>query len=63
MTRNILILLASAAAVPVFAQTAPQPPASDARIATEDDVADEDAIVIVGQRQRATVIGDIPVER
>lgn len=64
MNRNLLILLASASAVPAPAQPAPQPapiPAPyDARTANQPD--SEDDIVIVGQRQRATVIGDIPPE-
>ena len=64
MNRNLLILLASASAIPAPAQPAPQPapiPApSDAQTANQPD--SEDDIVIVGQRQRATVIGDIPPE-
>ena len=64
MNRNLVILLASASAVPAPAQPAPQPapiPAPyDARTANQPD--SEDDIVIVGQRQRATVIGDIPPE-
>ena len=64
MNRNLLILLASASAVPALAQPAPQPvpiPAPyDARTANQPD--SEDDIVIVGQRQLATVIGDIPPE-
>ncbi|MEO7814790.1 MAG: TonB-dependent receptor plug domain-containing protein [Sphingomicrobium sp.] len=63
MTRNILILLASASAMPAFAQTAPQSASPEAGNAVQADDADnEEAIVVVGQRQRATVIGDIPPE-
>ncbi len=56
MTRNLLILLASAVSVPALSQPAP----NDARNANQAD--SEDEIVVVGQRQRATVIGDIPPE-
>lgn len=71
MTRNLLILLASAASVPAMAQPAPAEPSTaptsaDTAPAAQADPADqadsEDAIVIVGQRERATVIGDIPPE-
>ena len=79
MTRNILILLASAASVPAYAQTPPAPPSDDPRTATAtaeappadapavdaispDDSESEDPIVVVGQRARGTVIGDIPPE-
>ena len=63
MTRNILILLASSASFPAFAQQ----PAYDARSVTspeaeEIDAEDEEAIVVVGQRPRGAVIGDIPPE-
>ncbi|HEV2044492.1 MAG TPA: TonB-dependent receptor [Sphingomicrobium sp.] len=63
MTRNLLILLASSAAFPAFAQQ----PAYDARTVTspeaeELDAEDEEAIVVVGQRARGTVVGDIPPE-
>ncbi|WP_309602147.1 TonB-dependent receptor plug domain-containing protein [Sphingomonas sp.] len=63
MTRNILILLTSVSSVPAFAQTAATPAPDDAPSATAPEESDsEDAIIIVGQRQRATVIGDIPPE-
>ena len=71
MTRNIVILLASAAAVPAYAQTPPQQPSELPSAASErnaapvseaDEESDEEAIVVVGQRERATVIGDIPPE-
>ena len=70
MTRNLCFLLASAATIPAFAQTPPAPatvpPAYDAPSVTaaadEEVDPDEDAIVVVGQRARATVIGDIPPE-
>ena len=67
MKHNILILLASAVSAPAFAQSASTPPPNDARTATAaaaqpEEPDSEDAIVVVGQRQRATVIGDIPPE-
>ena len=69
MTRNLLFLLASAAAVPAIAQTpaepATTPPAYDAPSVTDLDAqedSDDSEIVVVGQRERATVIGDIPPE-
>ncbi|MEO6580590.1 MAG: TonB-dependent receptor plug domain-containing protein [Sphingomicrobium sp.] len=71
MTRNILILFATAAAVPAFAQAAPQAPSDTQPAASEPNAgpssdtgedSDEEAIVVVGQRERATVIGDIPPE-
>jgi hypothetical protein len=67
MKRNILLLLASAATAPAFGQSAPTPPPSDAPTvaAPVDDSevdSDEEAIVVVGQRARGTVIGDIPPE-
>ena len=60
MTRNLLFLLASIAAVPAFAQQ----PAYDARSVTteSDEDTEEEAIVVVGQRARGTVVGDIPPE-
>ena len=65
MTRNILILLASASSFPAMAQQPPSDASSVTATATataSDDEADEDDIVVVGQRQRATAIGDIPPE-
>ena len=59
MTRNLLFLLASSSSVPAVAQQ----PAYDARgVTTADEEPEEEAIVVVGQRERATVIGDIPPE-
>ena len=60
MTRNLLILLTSAAAYPALAQQ----PAYDARSATSTvaEESDEEEIVIVGQRARGSVVGDIPPE-
>ena len=60
MTRNLLILLASASSFPAIAQ---QPP-GDARTVTStaDAASDEEEIVVVGQRERSPVIGDIPPE-
>ncbi|MCY7272059.1 MAG: TonB-dependent receptor plug domain-containing protein [Sphingomonas bacterium] len=59
MTRKLLILLASTTAAPALAQQ----PAYDApSVTTADEEPDEEAIVVVGQRARATVIGDIPPE-
>lgn len=60
MTRNLLILLASTTAFPAMAQPQPNDPPSAAPLVEEE--LDEDEIVVVGQRQRATVIGDIPPE-
>jgi hypothetical protein len=70
MTRTLILLLATAAAVPAYAQTAPaaspqEAPAAEpaaAPPADEEDSSADDAIVVVGQRERATVIGDIPPE-
>ncbi len=67
MTRNIFFLLASAAAVPALAQPSTEPPSYVARsVTTEDEASEVDeggrAIVVVGQRARGTVIGDIPPE-
>ncbi len=67
MKANLLILLASTAPVQAVAQQAPY----DARSATSSadpateptpDGDEEDSIVVVGQRARSTVIGDIPPE-
>ena len=63
MTRNLLLLLASSSSVPAVAQK----PAYDARTVTTDEDAseldgEEEAIVVVGQRARGTVVGDIPPE-
>ena len=60
MTRNLLFLLASSSSVPAVAQQ----PAYDARSVTTpaEEEPEEEAIVVVGQRERATVIGDIPPE-
>ena len=58
MTRNLLIMLASTVAVPAGAQQ----PAYDARSVTTDDESEEGAIVVVGQRPRGSVVGDIPPE-
>ena len=65
MNRKLLISLASAVSVPVLAQPVPNNPAT-ATAQTDVNQADpadsEDAIVVVGRRERATVIGDIPPE-
>lgn len=60
MTRNLLILLVSTAAYPALAQQ----PAYDAPSATSpvEDGSDEEEIVIVGQKPRGSVVGDIPPE-
>ena len=63
MKRNLLILLASVSTAPVLAQ---QPP-YDTRSATSPDeeaieAEGDEAIVVVGQRERGPVIGDIPPE-
>ena len=71
MPRLPILLLASVSALPALAQTAePAPPAQAAAAqapeAVEDIYGDEeasdDAIVVVGQRARGSVIGDIPPE-
>ena len=75
MHRILVLLFASAAAVPAFAQQAeapsPQPaPATGAAQAEEpadsvDDLGDgesEESVVVVGQRPRGSVVGDIPAE-
>jgi len=73
MPRLFVWLLATATAVPAFAQTvapeptapadstAEQPPAEPDDIYGEGEDSDE-AIVVVGQRERGTVLGDIPPE-
>lgn len=60
MTRNLLILLASTTAAPALAQQ----PAGDTRSVTSsvDEESDEEEIVIVGQKPRGSVVGDIPPE-
>ena len=66
MTRNLLILLASASSFPVVAQQppydAPTVTSPAANAASDEAASDEDAIVVVGQRERSPVIGDIPPE-
>lgn len=71
MPRTFILLLASAASFPALAQDtpAPVPPAADppAEQAAEpaEDIYDgetDEAIVVVGQRARGAVIGDIPPE-
>ena len=70
----ILVLLASSAPVPAFAQEAPaQPPAGGeaaeapaAAAQPDDEYADEDEaqeIVVQGQKPRGSVVGDIPPEK
>ena len=69
MKHVLNFLLATAAAVPIHAQSAlaPEPaPAAEPAAAPVDDLSaeepEDEAIVVVGQRERATVIGDIPPE-
>ena len=70
MPRLLVLLLASASAFPALAQTAEPPsPAPEAAAPAPDPMEDiyggeaaEDSIVVVGQRERGTVIGDIPPE-
>lgn len=66
MNRTILLLLASAAAVPVHGQSAvPSQTGATAMDAPQDEMAEgeeDEAIVVVGQRERGTVAGDIPPE-
>jgi hypothetical protein len=71
MPRLLILLLASASAFPALAQSAAEPPPAPATAAPEPDpLTDiyggeepaEDSIVVVGQRERGTVIGDIPPE-
>ena len=63
MKRTLLMLLAGVSPFPAHAQIAPtQAPAQEPD--SEDEFADEEegSIVVVGQRERGTVIGDIPPE-
>jgi hypothetical protein len=71
MPRFLILLLASASAFPAMAQTqepaAPAPePAAQAAAPADDPYAGEEesepAIVVVGQRERGGVVGDIPPE-
>jgi len=62
----IALLLATASAFPAVAQTAPaEAPAAQPSGDGADDVADEaeeEEIVVVGQKPRGSVVGDIPPE-
>ena len=62
----IALLLATASAFPAFAQTVPaDAPAAQPSGDGEDDMADEvdeEEIVVVGQKPRGSVVGDIPPE-
>jgi hypothetical protein len=49
-------------AAPLAAQDAPQPSPEQSVSETPDEGADEDEILVVGQRERGAVIGDIPPE-
>jgi hypothetical protein len=65
-TRIIALLLATASAFPAFAQTAPADPAvsqpSGDGMDDMTDQADEEEIVVMGQKPRGSVVGDIPPE-
>ena len=67
MKRSLLFVLAGAAAAPLLAQAPEEPSPSQAAAEPEDEIyadeeASENAIVVVGQRARGSVIGDIPPE-
>jgi hypothetical protein len=71
MSRFLVLLLASTSAFPAFAQTAqPEAPVAEPAVADEPAVeedefageADDEAIVVVGQRDPRLVVGDIPPE-
>ena len=69
MPRTLIFLLASVAAVPAFSQQVgpvqPQQPTQAAEQpgeATDEDAESEESVVVVGQRARGSVIGDIPAE-
>ncbi|QIK97051.1 hypothetical protein G7076_12025 [Sphingomonas sp. HDW15A] len=63
--KNLFVaLLAGAAPSPLLAQETPPSPSAEAQTqaAPEDPLADDDAIVVVGQRLPGQVVGDIPPE-
>ena len=70
MTRRVsltLLLLSSTAPLPAFAQDAPppvEPAVANADVQPADEFAEEDGeeIVVVGQKPRGSVVGDIPAE-
>jgi hypothetical protein len=65
-SRILFLLLATASPIPSFAQQAPAQAAADepAMVPVDDtmDDADSEEIVVVGQKPRGSVVGDIPPE-
>ena len=65
-TRILFLLLATASPIPSFAQPAPaQAAADEPALVPDDDMMDEadsEEIVVVGQKPRGSVVGDIPPE-
>jgi outer membrane cobalamin receptor len=64
MTRTLVTLLAAVSPMPLLAQEAAPPSAREQAEPEliDGDEEDEDAIVVVGQRDTRGVVGDIPAE-
>ena len=65
-SRILLLLLATVSPIPSFAQSTPAKNAADEPVQTTDEELpgeeEGEAIVVVGQKPRGSVVGDIPVE-